>query len=331
LVGLLVGRGPHGRVSLCVVTVGVDLREETLAFNEQLRQLLSTVPGVESVPVEQTRRARYEGRSVFPAPVFVDAAHWMDVPSRGGGLRVRVLPPDGEAVGVYLHIHGGGWSIGAADLQDVLLAQLAGETQLVVASLEYRLAPEHPFPAAPEDCEDAALWLLGGGASELGAPPVLTIGGESAGAHLAALTLLRLRDGHGLPDAFRAANLVYGGFDLSGTPSRRLIDDPIVLTDSGMDWFTENFVPGTDAEQRRDPGISPLYADLRGLPPALFTVGTADPLLDDSLFMAARWEAAGNDADLRVYADGVHGFNAFPIGIAQAANAAQAEFLHAAF
>ncbi len=86
-----------------------------------------------------------------------------------------------------------------------------------------------------------------------------------------------------------------------------------------------------DAQARCDPDISPLYADLRGLPPALFTIGTADPLLDDTLFMAARWEAAGNDADLRVYADGVHGFNAFPIGIARAANEAQAEFLRSSF
>jgi acetyl esterase/lipase len=312
------------------VTVGVDLREETLAFNEQLRQRLAGVPGVETVPVEQTRRARYEGRSVFPPPVFVDAARWVDVPSRGGGLRVRVLPPDAEAAGVYLHLHGGGWSIGAADLQDVLLLQLAQETHLVVASLEYRLAPEHPYPAGPDDCEDVALWLLERGAGELGAPAALAIGGESAGAHLAALTLLRLRDRHGISDAFRAANLVYGAYDLSGTPSRRLVADPLVLTDPGMNWFTDNFLPGTDTEERRDPAISPLYADLHGLPPALFTVGTADPLLDDSLFMAARWEAAGNNADLRVYADGVHGFNAFPIGIGLAANAAQADFLRAA-
>jgi acetyl esterase len=312
------------------VTVGLDLREETLAFNEQLRQLLAGAPGVEAVPVEQTRRARYEGRSVFPAPVFVDEAFWVDLPSRGGGLRVRVLPPDAEAAGVYLHLHGGGWSIGAADLQDVLLSQLARETQLVVASLEYRLAPERPFPAGPDDCEDAALWLLDRGARDLGAPPALAIGGESAGAHLAALTLLRLRDRHGIRDAFRAANLAYGAYDLSGTPSRRLVADPLVLTDPGMNWFTDNFLPGTDTEQRRDPGISPLYADLHDLPPALFTVGTADPLLDDSLFMAARWDAAGSGADLRVYADGVHAFNAFPIGIAQAANAAQAEFLRAA-
>jgi len=309
------------------VIAGADLREETLAFNEQLRALLATIAPVESVPPEVTRRSRYEGRSIFPAPVFLDEARWVDVPSRGGGVRLRVVEPPGDPRGIYLHIHGGGWTIGAPDLNDLELSRIAGETELVVASLEYRLAPEHPYPAAPDDCEDAALWLLDGGAAELGAPAVLSIGGESAGAHLSAVTMLRLRDRHGMADAFRAANLVYGAFDLSGTPSRRLVVDPLVLTDAGMTWFTDNFLPEHGLEERRVPDISPLYADLTGLPPALFTVGTADPLLDDSLFMAARWSAAGNDADLRVYPEGVHGFNAFPIGIGVAANQAQTDFL----
>jgi acetyl esterase len=310
--------------------VGADLREETLAFNEQLRALLATIPGVETVPPSVTRRARYEGRSIFPAPVFLDEARWVDVPSRGGGLRLRVFAPAGAARGVYLHIHGGGWTIGAPDLHDTDLSRLARETALVVASPEYRLAPEHPYPAAPDDCEDVALWLLEHASAELGAPPVLSIGGESAGAHLAAVTMLRLRDRHGAPDAFRAANLVYGAYDLNGTPSRWLLADAPVLTDAGMTWFTDNFLPDHPVGQRRHPDISPLYADLRGLPRALFTVGTADPLLDDTLFMAARWESAGNETDLRVYADGVHGFNAFPIGIGTAANDAQIEFLAAA-
>jgi acetyl esterase/lipase len=313
------------------VTIGVDLRAETLAFSEGLRALSETLPPIETLPPEVVRLAQYEPGGLFPPPVFVDAARWVDVPSRGGGLRARVFEPEGEPAGIYVHIHGGGWTIGAADQHDVPLQQLALEAQLVVASIDYRLAPEHPYPAALDDCEDAALWLLDGGALELGAPAALAIGGESAGAHLSATTLLRLRDLHGIRDAFRAANLVYGAFDLSGTPSRRLIADTLILTDSNMNWFTENFLPGLDAEQLRDPSISPLYADLAGLPPALFTIGTADPLLDDSLFMAARWQAAGNDAELRVYDEGIHAFNAFPIGIADAANAAQAEFIRRAF
>jgi acetyl esterase len=91
-----------------------------------------------------------------------------------------------------------------------------------------------------------------------------------------------------------------------------------------MEWFTANFLPGHDAEARRDPAVSPLFADLAGVPPALFTVGSLDPLLDDSLFMHARWPT---DKELRVYEGGAHGFNAFPLAIASGANAAQTGFL----
>jgi acetyl esterase len=297
---------------------GGELAAETRAFNEQVRTLMGRVPGVEEVPVEATRRGRYEGRGIFPAPSFVDEAHWLDA----DGIRVRVITV-GEPRGVYLHLHGGGWTLGAADLQDVRLRALARATGLAVASVEYRLAPEHPFPAGPRDCVRAAHWLAERGADEIGAPSSFAIGGESAGAHLAALTLLAVRG----EVEFAAASLSYGAYDLSGTPSRRAYDDVLVLTDPGMAWFTENFTPGLDAEARRDPAISPLYADLHGLPPALFTVGTLDPLYDDSLFMAARWQAAGNEAELLVYEEGVHGFNGFPIALARLANEAEAAFL----
>jgi acetyl esterase len=292
--------------------------DETRAFNEQLRALLVALPSTETVPPEVTRRARYEGRGVFPPPVFLPAARWLDA----DGVRVRVLAPEAPR-GVYLHLHGGGWTIGAPDLHDEWLSTIAESTGLAVASVEYRLAPEHPFPAGPDDCEIAARWLVGGGHLELGAPPLFAIGGESAGAHLAVLTLLRLRE----EATFAAANLVYGAYDLAGTPSRRRFTDALVLTGAVMDWFTGNFLPGLDAEQRRAPEISPLYADLHDLPPALFSVGTLDPLLDDTLFMAARWQAAGNEAELRVYEEAVHGFNAFPIAVATLANEAQLEFL----
>jgi len=294
------------------------VRSETRAFNEQLRASAATLPATETLPPEVTRRARYEGRGLFPPPVFLPQARWIDA----DGVRVRVLAHD-EPRGVYLHLHGGGWTLGAADLQDESLNTIAESTGLAVASVEYRLAPEHPFPAGPDDCERAARWLVGGGHRELGAPPIFAIGGESAGAHLAVLTLLRLRE----TAAFAAANLVYGAYDLSGTPSRRRFTDALVLTGAAMDWFTDNFLPGLDAEQRREPEISPLYADLGDLPPALFSVGTLDPLLDDSLFMAARWQAAGNEMELQVYEEAVHGFNAFPIAVARLANDAQLAFL----
>ncbi len=302
---------------------------EARAFNEELERLLATAPSVHTVPVEETRAVRDAGRGLFAAQPRLPQARAFLAHGRDGEIAVRVLAPEGEPRGVYLHLHGGGWTIGAADAQDGYLWEIVEATGLCVASVEYRLAPEHPHPAALNDCEDAALWLVREGAAALGAPSRLAIGGESAGAHLAAATLLRLRDGHDLAGAFAAASLVYGSYDLSQTPSQRLWDRNLVLSPPVLAWFRDNLLPGIDAEGRRDPGISPLYADLRGLPPALFMVGALDPLLDDSVFMEARWRLAGGTTELLIWPESVHGFNAFPLALARAANEAQHEFLRA--
>ena len=250
----------------------------------------------------------------------------MTIPTRGGEIRLRVLAPD-RTVGAYLHIHGGGWVLGDCDEQDPRLWALAEATSLCVVSVGYRLAPEHPYPAGPDDCEDAALWLLDGGLKELELPDRLTIGGESAGANLAAATLVRMRDRHGVTGAFRAANLCYGGYDLGRTATPRDEDANLVLTPAVRHWFRTCYGGGRTRDELRDPDISPLYADLRDLPPALFTVGQLDPLLEDSRRMAARWEEAGNEAELREWPESVHGFNLFPLALARAANDVQHEFL----
>jgi acetyl esterase len=292
---------------------------ETRAFNSALGQALALMPAVHTLPADETRRARREGRGVFPPLVFSELATTVTVPGRAGGIPVRVIEAE-RPRGAYLHIHGGGWTLGSADGQDTLLEQIARETGLTVASVEYRLAPEHPYPAGPDDCEDAARWLAGRYAGRL------AIGGESAGAHLAVLTLLRLRERGVVP--FAAANLVFGAYDLSGTPSRRLWGDrELLLSDPVMNWFVDCFVPGTSEGERRDPALSPLYADLRHLPPALFSCGTLDPLLDDSLFMSARWRQAGNEAALSLWPDGVHAYTAFPIEIARRSRNEQIAFL----
>jgi acetyl esterase len=310
----------------------VELDEAAIAeskvFTEELVRLLADEPPIYALSPEDSRRARREGRSILPPPLFLPQARDLSIPARSGELRVRVLAPEEEATGVYLHLHGGGWVVGCCDEQDDRLWALVEATGLCAVSVDYRLAPEHPYPAAPDDCEDAVLWLLDRGLAELGAPDRLTIGGESAGAHLSVLTLLRLRDRHGVTGAFRAANLVYGAFDLSMTPSARSWGDrPGFLTTEEMRWFGMSFIGDRNETDLRDPNLSPLYADLRDLPPALFTVGEKDPLLDDSLFMAARWQAAGNEAELRIWPESTHGFTAFPIAIARAANANVHEFL----
>ncbi|KPI12238.1 hypothetical protein OK006_3962 [Actinobacteria bacterium OK006] len=243
-----------------------------------------------------------------------------------GGVKVRVFVPD-HADGVYLHIHGGGWAFGSADGQDERLWRLAEQARLAVVSVEYRLAPEHPFPAGPDDCEAAARWLVKHAAAEFGTERLL-IGGESAGAHLSVVTLLRLRDRHGITGAFRAAHLLFGPYDLSMTPSQRSFGPRQLLSNTdAIRGSYELFTPGMGQEQRRAPEVSPLFANLTGLPPARIVVGTEDPLLDDSLFLAQRWQTAGAPVQLGVVAGAMHGFTLFPLTITERELRRERDFL----
>jgi acetyl esterase len=317
---------------MTVVADDATVLAETRAFNADLERELAARPSLDTVAVEVSRRARREGTGPFPAPVYrPERARELSIAGRAGQIGLRVIAPQREAIGAYLHIHGGGWALSAADMQDPLLVELADDTGLCAVSVEYRLAPEHPYPAAPDDCEDAALWLLREGFDALELPAVAAIGGDSAGAHLSAVTLLRLRDRHAITGAFAAANLIYGAFDMSMTPSQRNWGDRnLILSTPIIEFFADMFLPGIDAEARRHPDISPLYADLGDMPPALFTVGTLDPLLDDTLFMEARWRTAGARTELRVWPEAIHGFNAFGLKVTAAARAQQYAFLSSA-
>lgn len=308
----------------------VEVPEEAIAASRQLNDVvetaLATMPSVHTVDVATTREQQRRGGGLFPAPVRLQSAQELSAEGPLGGVPLRVLR--GETVdAVYLHFHGGGWTIGAADIQDERLQELADRARVAIVSVEYRLAPENPHPAAVDDAETAARWVIENGLAEFGTDR-LVIGGESAGAHLAVLALLRLRDSGLDVGRFLGANLVFGCYDLGGTPSqRRWGERNLILSGPIIDWFLDGFTPGLDAEARRDPSISPLYADLSGLPPALFTVGTSDPLLDDSLFMAARWQAAGNPAELAVYPEAMHSFTSFPIELGGHAQRRQEEFV----
>lgn len=294
---------------------------ETSAFNAKLAGLLAGVPAVWTNPPSVTRAAREAGGGPFGPIVLSQMATDRTIPGPGGPLKLRTMVPP-TVNGVYLHLHGGGWTFGAPHHNDVVLEELARAAGLAIVSVDYRLAPEHPYPAGLDDCEAAALWLVEHAQAEFGSKR-LTIGGESAGAHLSVVTLLRLRDKHHL-QPFSRANLVFGAYDLAGTPSVDLSTETLVLTRQSIAWFTEQFVA---EDKRQDPDVSPLRAELFGMPPALFTVGTLDPLLDDSLFMHARWAAAGNTSELAIYPGGVHGFTSYDIGLAREARARSAAFL----
>jgi len=303
---------------------------EIKAINAAIVAAMTGTPEWWEVGAQKVRDARASGRGPFPAAAKSERARWIEIDGPAGKLKLRAIAPTlGGSRGIYVHIHGGGHVLGAADQQDRLLERIADSTQLTALSVEYRLAPEHPFPAAPDDCEAAARWAIAN-LTDFGGDK-LAIGGESAGAHLAALTLLRVRDKTGA-NPFHAANLVFGVFDAGMTPSARAFgnDERLVLRTIDIEKFSEAFLPGLSWTEKRAPHISPLYADLRGLCPALFTIGTKDALLDDSLFMSARWAAAGNAAELEIFPGACHGFIAFPYAQAFASIEKQCFFLNEA-
>jgi acetyl esterase/lipase len=225
-------------------------------------------------------------------------------------VTVRLFVPR-QVDGVCIQFHMGAWIIGSARAGDDRSAEIAERCSVAVVSVEYRMVPEALPPAQLEDALNVVDWVRTDGRQRLGDVPIFLIG-ESAGSTLAVLTLLALRESGGLGDDIVGTALAYGLYDVSGGPSQRL-DGPALAVFNDAQSLV---YPGLAIEERRAPTISPLYADLRGLPPALFTVGTADALLDDTLFMYERWTAAGNTARLDVYPESLHGFDTFPTAMA---------------
>jgi acetyl esterase/lipase len=253
---------------------------------------------------------RIAKRRAAMAPMTVPEAVEREI----AGVRCRVYTPDGSAPrAVYLHVHGGGMVSGSPDVMDIPNLRMARELGVAVVSPDYRKAPEHPFPAGPDDVTAVAEWLVDHAAGEFGVARLL-MGGESAGAYLTAVVALRLRD-RGRIAAVAGLNLVFGIYDWGHTPSqrgRRPHDGPDVLSPEEIDFVTGCYLPGLTIEQRRDPAISPAYADLRGLPPMFLSVGTTDHLVDDTLLLAGRAAAAELEVELFVLPDMPHAFMAFP-------------------
>jgi acetyl esterase len=246
-----------------------------------------------------------------------------------GGVPCRIIRSEGTPRAVYLHFHGGGMISGSASMMDIPNQMLARELDVTVVSVDYRQAPEFPWPAGPDDGVAVARELLERAASELGSGRLL-IGGESAGAYMTAAVALRVRDELGAIDRIDGLNLTYGVYDFGGTPSQRGVrpsDDFDILSPEFVALVTDCYLPDRTPDERRAPEISPAYADLRGLPPCFVSVGTCDHLLDDSLLFAARAAAAGVDVDLFVLPEMTHAFQMFDCGITRAWAAAQAAWM----
>jgi len=243
----------------------------------------------------------------------------LQIPVSGAQIAGRRYRPAG-ARGTIVWLHGGGWVLDGIDSSDAMCRILADSAGATVISVDYRVAPEHPFPTPLDDCWEALRWV----AAQLdGDGWPLVIGGDSAGGNMAAVIARRARDAGGPPLA--AQILVYPVTDHDMTTPSYLehgANEMLLLEANAMRWFWDNYVP--DPAARADPDASPLRAaDLRGLAPAIVVIAEYDPLRDEGLAYAERLRAAGVEVSLHRYADMPHVFfsfvNLFPTGNAAVA------------
>jgi acetyl esterase len=276
-------------------------------------------PPAHLVPIAQARAAHDLQTAALSGPgEEVAAVRELQVPGPGGPIRVRLYWPlererpagegpagAGPALPLVAYLHGGGWVMGTLDGFDPVCRALANASGALIASIDYRLAPEHPFPAALGDARAAVRWLAAH-AEELGADPArLAIAGDSAGGNIATVTARRLRDDDGPPLRFQA--LIYPVCDCGlDTPSYRANGSGFGLGVESMKRYWELYLNGADG---RHPDASPLRApDLAGLPPAFVLTVRADVLRDEGERYARALEAAGVPVTLRRYDGAVHGF-----------------------
>jgi acetyl esterase len=238
-----------------------------------------------------------------PGPAVAETRD-LKIPGPAGEIPARLYRPTSEpAPGLLVYFHGGGWVVGALPDFDAVCQKLAVESGLDLLSVDYRLAPEHRFPAAAEDAFAALRWA----ADELAGDRPLVVGGDSAGGNLAAVCALRARDEGGPALAFQL--LVYPVTDHVFETASYVEhgDSGYLLGRLEMVWFWDHYAPAV--EDRDDPLASPLRAaDLSGLPPALVIIAEYDPLRDDGLAYAKRVSEAGVPVTISRYDDVTHGF-----------------------
>lgn len=296
--------------------------EDYSAYLPEIRtfnKLIGSMPPSGSLLTREGIEASRKGMTAFIPKTTIVKPVIKTIAGPAGNISLRIFRPD-TVRAVILDIHGGGWFQGVAASDDALNDAMAQACHAAIVSVEYRLAPENPFPACIDDCKAAAKWLVGHAQSEFGTSK-LFITGQSAGGHLSALVAIYIRDSLNAISMVRGVCLQYGCFNLGRSPSQRqATDSTLILSKNNM---AQNFTlvfSGWSTDKLTQPQYSPLYADLKGLPPAFFIVGTSDPLLDDTNFMESRWRSAGNKTFLGVYPECPHGFNIFPTKLAKAVN-----------
>ena len=304
------------------VTLDPDAASVFRAFQEAGR------PPYETVSPAEAREFYSQARFVSnPEPPELEKVQPLTIPSPAGPIPARIYTPknlrkaDGLAP-CLVFFHGGGWVIGDLDSHDVVCRKLADEGELMVVSVDYRLAPEHKFPAAVDDAIAATRWIAEHAKRHGIDPSRLMVGGDSAGGNLAAVVAIAARGGNG--PAISGQVLIYPATDFAMThPSHREPETSILLTHSVIRWFRDHYLNG--AADAHDWRASPARAEtLIGLPPAYVLTAGADPLRDEGEEYAHRLTEAGVPVTYRHFPGQFHGF--FTMGkLLQQANVAASE------
>jgi acetyl esterase len=291
---------------------------ETITRSERLhpevRALLEMIdaqgaPPLESQDPVEARRDRLEGMKMLGGkPVALGRVEDLSIPGPRGDIPIRVYASEHGSVGPALvYFHGGGFVFGNLDTHDTVCRSIANQSGAVVISVDYRLAPEHKFPAAVDDSYAATVWVAAN-AERLGVDANrIAVGGDSAGGNLATVVAMRCRDAGG--PALAAQVLIYPVTDVSSfeTVSHRDFADGYFLTRGAMDWFTGHYLASSD--QKRHAEASPLLApNVSGLPPALVITAEFDPLRDEGEAYAERLQQAGVPVTITRYPGMIHGF-----------------------
>lgn len=269
------------------------------------------VPPTHTLPVDDARRFYRERRAVTqPEPGAVAEVRELSAPGLHGAIAMRLYRPlgsDAKAVlPVLVYYHGGGWTIGDLDTHDTLCRELCNQSACAVVAVDYRMGPEHRFPAAVDDVLSATRWVRDHAAT-LGVDAArIAVGGDSAGGNLAAVVALAARDAGDLPIAFQL--LIYPATDMRRQhPSHTSNGQGYVLTADTMNYFHDHYID--DVKHDLDWRASPLlHENLKGLPPALVITAGYDPLRDEGLDYARALTDAGNSVSYVCFERQIHGF-----------------------
>ena len=283
----------------------MPLDPQAQAFLEQLTA--SGAPPLHALSVAEARQVIVALFSTQGSPEPVGAVADRTIPGAVGEMPARIYTPPGTGpFPVLVYLHGGGWVIGNLDAYDATCRALTNAARCIVVAMEYRLAPEHKFPAAPEDCYAATQWVAAHATALRGDPMRLALGGDSAGGNLTAVVAQMVRDRGGPILCYQLLVYPVTNHDYD-TASYRENAEGYLLTRDAMVWFWNHYL--RSPADGSNPMASPLRADnLRGLPPAMVITAEFDPLRDEGEAYAVRLQEAGVPVTLKRYDGMIHGF-----------------------